>query len=212
LGYAKLRLLHFYYDFLVEYIPRELFSLIQCDTDSLYIALGGGLLLDVIKSEMRPKYLYLLNNFCHKESIEVLYNSDIMFWFPRTCCIKHNKYDQRESGLYHIEFASGREMCALNSKSYVLEGENDIKISCKGINKNNLVKPMEVYKNVLKTKKNYSSINKGFRLHKNKIFTYKQNKIGFSFFYIKRQILKDTIHTKPLDMILRPKKKDLGSE
>jgi hypothetical protein len=190
LNYAKLRLLHFYYDFLMQYVPKELFSLIQCDTDSMYIALGGKTLEDIIKPEMKCKYLYLLNNFCHKESIEVLYNSKEMFWFPRTCCSKHNKYDQRESGLYHIEFSRGKEMCALCSKTYILKGEKDLKVSCKGVNKKHLKDPLQIYKKVLKNKKCYSSVNKGFRLHKNTFFTYKQNKIGFSFFYVKRSFKK----------------------
>jgi hypothetical protein len=209
LNYAKLRLLHFYYDFLAEFVSRELFSLIQCDTDSFYIALGGKTLEDVIKPAMRNKYSYLLNNFCHKESITVLYNSKEMFWFPRTCCSKHNKYDQRESGLFHIEFSRGKEMCALNSKTYVVEGEKNMKISCKGVNKKNVIDPLHIYKNVLKNKKSHSCVNKGFRLHKNNFFTYKQNKIGFSFFYVKREILRDGVHTKPLGIILKPKEKRL---
>ena len=36
---AKLRILQFYYDFLVKYISREDFQLIQMDTDSMYMAI-----------------------------------------------------------------------------------------------------------------------------------------------------------------------------
>ena len=36
------------------------------------------------------------------------------------------------------------------------------------------------------------------------MFSYKQERKGFSYFYIKRRVLKDGVHTVPLDIVLCP--------
>ena len=48
------------------------------------------------------------------------------------------------------------------------------------------------------------SLNRGFRVKDNNIFTYSQNRIGFNYFYCKGEVESDGIHTKPLNIILNP--------
>jgi hypothetical protein len=206
LGYAKLRMCQFYFDFLKKYVSRNMFSIIQMDTDSLYFALGAKNLTEAIKSEMKKKYDLLLKGNCNKQTTKVLHNTKQEYWFPRTCCIHHSNYDKRESGLFHLEFSSGQEMCSLASKTYALKGKNTEKFSCKGINKKRVHNVLDICKSVLKTKRSVSSVNKGFRLRGNKILTYSQIKFGFSYFYVKRIVCNDGIHTKPLKMVLVPRK------
>src|SRR2546421_10319127 len=53
---AKLRIPQFYYDFLVKYVSREDFQLIQMDTDSLYMAITDKDFEKLIKPEMKKEY------------------------------------------------------------------------------------------------------------------------------------------------------------
>ena len=41
--------------------------------------------------------------------------------------------------------------------------------------------------------------NRGFRLHKGKMVTYEQRKLGLSAYYDKRWVLPDGTHTEPLE-------------
>ena len=53
---AKLRMLEFYYDFIDKYVDRRDFELIQMDTDSLYMAISGERLEDVIRPELKGEF------------------------------------------------------------------------------------------------------------------------------------------------------------
>ena len=55
-GYAKLRMLEFYYDFLDFYINRQDFECCKMDTDSLYYALSSSNLENVIKPEKKKEF------------------------------------------------------------------------------------------------------------------------------------------------------------
>ena len=95
-------------------------------------------------------------------------------------------------------------MTALCSKTYIINHEEKFKLSCKGINKHTLSKPNEIYKEVLETQKPHTSLNKGFRMRDNSIYTYSMLRCGITYFYCKREVLEDGIHTIPLDITLRP--------
>ena len=56
LQYAKLRLLQFYFDFMLRFISPENFQYCEMDTDSAYMALAGPTLESVIKPEMLDVY------------------------------------------------------------------------------------------------------------------------------------------------------------
>ena len=49
--YAKVRMLQFYYDFVDTYVERSLFQYCDTDTDSMYIALAGECIGDVVPPE-----------------------------------------------------------------------------------------------------------------------------------------------------------------
>ena len=63
LQYAKLRMLQFYFDFMIKFVSSEKFQYCVMDTDSAYIALAGPTLGYVIKPEMLPAYHSGLNYF-----------------------------------------------------------------------------------------------------------------------------------------------------
>ena len=73
-GYAKLRMLEFYYDFLDFYINRQDFECCEMDTDSLYYALSSSNLENVIKPEKKKKFY---ENY-HK-------------WLPAQACPSHQE-------------------------------------------------------------------------------------------------------------------------
>ena len=70
--YAKLRMLQFYYDFLDTYVERNFFQYCKMDTDSVYIALAGKSIDDLV--------IYRDNYFRHRSE-----------WLPAECCEEHHK-------------------------------------------------------------------------------------------------------------------------
>lgn len=60
---------------------------------------------------------------------------------------------------------------------------------------------------MLNSQKPGSAVNKGFRAHKNGIFTYEQERCGFSYLYCKRRVLDNGIDTEPLNLELCPVRK-----
>lgn len=116
LQYAKLRMLEFYYDFIDVFVDRSDFEYCEMDTDSAYMVIFGRCLEDVKKPEMKRIYPQDLEDFCTDSSIE----ADAQHhWFPRTCCSKHAKYDERTPGLFKLEY-QGDEMIGLCSKTYIV--------------------------------------------------------------------------------------------
>lgn len=66
---------------------------------------------------------------------------------------------------------------------------------------------METYKSVLDTKSTEVGLNRGFLMRDNNIFSYNQVRNGITYFYCKRKVLEDGIHTKTLDITMTPRKK-----
>jgi len=69
-GYAKLRMLEFYFDFLLHFIDRQDFQCVQSDTDSLYMAFSSETLADCVKPHMRREYF---ENLHHWLPLDVCY-------------------------------------------------------------------------------------------------------------------------------------------
>jgi hypothetical protein len=197
---AKLRMLQFYYDFLDKFVPRECFELCEMDTDSSYLALSSEKIEYLIKPEMKTEYEKWLTRSCTNAASINLADK---FWFPRICCDKHNRFDQRTPGLFKTEFF-GEQMISLCSKTYLATSGEKCKFSSKGLNKHNIKNPLSIFKQVLEQKKSGGGINVGFRLKDNQMFTYSQDKNAFSYFYCKRRVLSDGIQTVPLDVTLKP--------
>jgi hypothetical protein len=198
LQYAKLRLLQFYYDFLDKFIPRNKFQLLQCDTDSMYFGIASETLDQVIKPEFIEEYKRKIEGECNDCQIDA---SD--HWFPRSCCKEHAKYDSRKPGLFKLEY-SGDLFYGLCSKTYFVGNGKEYKFSSKGISKSRVKDPLNTFKNVLETKQSSGAPNMGFICKNNSMFTYKQNRDGFAYFYCKRQIQDDGISTIPLQLTLKP--------
>ena len=56
------------------------------------------------------------------------------------------------------------------------------------------------YLQVLQTQRPSSGINRGFRVVNNTVYTYNQERNGFSYFYPKRKVLDNGVSTEPLDI------------
>jgi hypothetical protein len=198
LQYSKLRMLSFYYDFLDVYIDRKHFQLTEMDTDSNYFAISEKSLQAIIKPEKLGEFQESIENQCDVDEISAETN-----WFPRSCCKKHIQLDKRTPGLFKEEF-SGEGMISLCSKTYVVHGENGVKMSSKGVNKNGVKDPLSIFKRVLTTKTAQGGQNRGFRPKDGKVFSYTQRRNAFSYFYCKRRVHADGVTTSPLDLVLKP--------
>ena len=78
---------------------------------------------------------------------------------------------------------------------------NKYKFCCKGLNKRTLEDcgdgPMAKYRKVLDDFAIVTSTNRGFRTVQHSVATYEQTKKGLSYFYPKRIVEADGIHTRP---------------
>ena len=125
--------------------------------------------------------------------------------FPRTCCSKHKKHDKRDPGLVREEFRCTKTVC-LCSKTYCCYDikSQKYKFSSKGLNTRALEDsgdgPMAKYRQVLDKAVNLKTTNRGFKMINYAVATYEQTKKRLSYFYPKRQVGCDGIHTKPLNV------------
>ena len=121
-----------------------------------------------------------------------------------TCCEKHKKHDKREAGLFKEELRCTELLC-LCSKTYCCyDAKSDkYKLSSNGLNKRTIEDcgdgPMTKYRRVLADQENVTSANRGFRIKDHSIATYEQTKKGLSYFYPKRIVEEDGIHTVPIN-------------
>ena len=173
---AKLRMLQFYYEFLDHYIDRRDFELIQMDTDSMYFALSHEKLEDAIK----PGY-------------EAQFEEDKKLW------LAWDKWSNREPGLFKLEkqATSGIALC---NKCYHMEDKatGQAKVSSKGVNKRQNEMRGARFERALEGSRDMAT-NRGFRMHNGAMYTYEQRKLGLSAYYDKRWVLKDGIHTEPIE-------------
>ena len=129
------------------------------------------------------------------------FNADsVVNFVPQTCCVKHKQHDERDPGLFKEEFR-GTEMLCLCSKTcccYDVTSDK-LKFSSKHFNKRVREQsgdgPLEKYRKVLNEKVNITSNNRGFRTSNHSVATYEQVKKGLSYFYPKRIVETDGIHT-----------------
>ena len=234
LQYAKLRMLEFYFDFMDVYVDRSDFEYCEMDTDSAYMAISGSCLEDVIKPEMRETFEKGLKGFCTDKDIEadtvhhwfprtcctkhakfdkrtpglfkLEYQGDEMIGLcSKTYIVRKTKVyrpSTSKRAAFHLLRRSMRlppKRCPFTSRM-----QNEYKFSSKGVSKRHLKSPMAKFRTVLKSRKAQSGLNRGFRVKNNAIFTYTQERRGFSYLYCKRKVLEDGIHTEPLDITLCP--------
>ena len=202
LQHAKLRMLELYYNFSERFCDVNKFEELEMDTDSLYLALSEKDLYVCIREESKAKWELLRTEDC-KDDFTAKATTNL---FPRTCCKKHVKHDKREPGLFKEEF-SCTEMLCLCSKTYCCYdyNSNKYKFSSKGLNKRTLDDcgdgPMANYRKVLDEFVNVTSTSRGFRTVHHSVATFEQTKKGLSYFYPKRIVDSDCIHTRPLILL-----------
>ena len=205
--YAKLRMLEFHYDFMQKYIPSKMYELCEMDTDSSYFAISRKTLEECVYPHMKHDFYSNYDKWfpspacpSHKNDFVEAKMSDTL-WIPAECCKQFLAYDKRTPGKFKFEF-EGDGIIALCSKTYICWGGKETKISCKGLQKKrnleNLTKMN--YLKVLETQQSGSGVNKGFRAHAGRVFTYEQKRFGLSYMYCKRLVNDDGISTEPLDL------------
>ena len=171
------------------------------DTNSLFLAPSEENLEDIILPEKTNEWEAISSRDC-TDSFTAKATSNFL---PRTCCTAHKKHDKREPGLLKEEFKC-LEMLCLCSKTYCCydRKSSKYKLSSKGLNKRTLEDcgdgPMSKYRKVLEEAVNVTLTNRGFRTLKQSVATYGQTKKGLCYFYPKRLVEEDGIHTKPLDL------------
>ena len=115
------------------------------------------------------------------------------------------KHDKREPDLFKEEFRC-TEMLCLCSKTYCCYDSNSNKnnFGSKGLNKITLEDcgycPMAKYRKVLGEFFNVTSTNRGFRTVQHSVATYEQTKKGLTYFYPKKIVDADGVHTRPLSL------------
>ena len=205
--YAKLKMLAFYYDFLLKFIDSKDFEMCEMDTDSFYFALSKKNLDEAVKPEMREQYFRERHKWLPSESCDNPQHRETYIqcrthnypWVQPPFCYRRLVFDKRTPGLFKIEW-EGDAMTSLNPKCYMCVSETGNKTSCKGViqRQNNLTETN--YQNVLKTEKTHVVTNRGFRVIDHHVTTYSQNKQDLNYQYIKRIVCEDGVSTEPLDI------------
>ena len=201
LQYANLRILELYYNFFARFCDVNQFEELEMDTDSLYLALAEKKLEDCIRTEMKVEWRRLRSN----DYLDNFTADAVAKFLPRTCCVKHKQHDKREPGLFEEEFRC-TEMLCLCSKIYCCCDVTSIKLkfSSKGLNKRVLEEsgdgPLEKNRRVSNETVNVTSNNRGFRTNNHSVATYEQVKNCLSYFYPRRIVDTDGIHTQPLNL------------
>ena len=195
-------MMELYYNFSKKFCDTDKYEELEMDTDSLYLALSEQKLEDVNYPEKRAEWDQLRSKDC-KDNFTA--NATDNF-FPRTCYNVHKKYDNREPGLLKEEFRCAEMLCVC-SKTYCCYDKqtNKHKFSSKGLDKITLEwcghsGLMPKYPKVLEEAVNVTSTNRGIGTIQHGVATYEQTKRRPSYFYPKRIVEEDGIHTKPLHL------------
>ena len=165
LQYAKLTMLQLKYNFFSRFCDKNKYELIEMDIDNLYKALSDEKHDKIIRPEMQSLWYWMRQSEC---SDNCAANSSSDF-FPQECCNKHANFDKSTPGLFKEEFRCS-EMIALCSKTYRCydEQSDTVKLSSKGLNKNNIKEPLAKYRKVLFDEERVYSTNRGFGVVDNK--------------------------------------------
>ena len=171
------------------------------DTDSLYLALAHENLYDCVRPARKQQWEALRQQDCN-ESFQA---DAIQTFFPRTCCSKQKKHDKREPGLFKKELKCTEVICFCSKTYCCYDAQSDkYKFSSKSLNNRTLKEngdgPMEINQRLMDEIISLISTNRGFRTINNCIATYEQTKKRLSYFYPKRIVQSDGIHSAPLNI------------
>ena len=95
-------MLEFYYDFMNEYLDRHNFKLIQMDTDSLFMAISGTSIDELVRPELRKEY-----EDCGKAEF-----------------LSTSKCHVRTPGLFKAEFQGNRIITLTSKCCYAEDGKS----------------------------------------------------------------------------------------
>ena len=202
---AKMRMLEFYYDFLIKFFDRSKFELSQMDTDSLYFAIAGNKLEEILKPDMetifyRECHHWLPSHHCDACTDEYVSTKVARKkWIKKPCCDDRFKYDKRTPGLFKLEF-KGDKILSLCSKSYICVDGDVTKMAHKGVNGKQNDLRFNNYENVLETSSQLATTNRGIRVWRKNVTTYSQTKVGLTSIYIKRRVQADGVSTAPSNL------------
>ena len=115
-SYAKLRLIQFW-DFINTFLVNDLYQLMECDTDSLYIAFARDTIDECVKPEMRERWN---NEKWGNGSLQKIKTLKIEF-VGQTITLA--QWDKRTPGKFKPE-CDGDGMIRLNSKVYHIWGKD----------------------------------------------------------------------------------------
>ena len=90
------------------------------------------------------------------------------------------------------------------SRNRIVQMKRLTKLSAKGVSKRLVKAPLTIFLRVLRTKVSEKGVVKGFKVIESDIYSYSQEKLMFSYFYVKREVLGDSISTKTLSLVLEP--------
>ena len=186
---AKLRMLQFYYDFLMKYFDPSDLQLLETDTDSLYFACSQENYKNAVKPEKREEFKIEKDRWLVRDTCEVHSDRD------KGC--KDCLYDLRTPGLFKIEF-SGNKFVGLCSKTYFCGSDTESdKVRCKGLNARNNKLTLDDFLDVLEYQNAKGGKNISFRTDGKNMYTYEQRRDSLSYFYLKRPVKDDGISTGP---------------
>ena len=199
-SYAKLNLISFW-EFINKHLVNDLYQLMACDTDSLYIALARDSIDDCVQPDLKETWDIEKHKFFSTRDLTLReFDGQV---------ITNAQFDKRTPGLYKPEF-EGLGMLCLNSKvNHIYSGhdhktpcdEKDChKTACKGIQKKRNKLTREHFESVLKSQQPVFFENAGFIRHGTSTSTYTQVKKGLSYFYPKRIVLADGVSTTHLNI------------
>ena len=203
--YAKLKMLELRYDFMERFFDKSKWEQLYMDTDSNYMACSVEELEDALLPRKRREYFeevhhWLPTPVCdvHRQSFVECKTLGLFPWRPLgPCCEQRMLDDNRTPGLFKTEW-QGKGLVALCSKTYFGDGDTH-KFSCKGLQKGRNSLTYATYKSVLETGVSAGGVNSGFRWGpQGRVVTYEQPRAALGYFYGKRQVLDDGVHTSPL--------------
>ena len=210
--YAKLKMLEFTFDFLDKFIDRRDYALCQMDTDSLYMALSGETLDELVKPDLRESYFrekrnWIPTSVCddHLDAFVKIKTKGVQEWVPLACCQSRYVHDQRTPGLFKSEW-EGHGILSLNSKTYICYDKDSIgerkskKWSAKGVMKKQNAQEPQDFLDVLLNRKPVHAVNTNFKVIENKMHTYTIEKKGLSYLYVKRRVHSNGVTTSPLEL------------
>ena len=212
-GYAKLKMLELVYDLIMKFIPRDSYELLYMDTDSMYVSYSEDSIENCVPVEKRESFYKIYKSFFPAKACDEHWDSYVESRIknekrpePSSICVKCKKtlkFEGRTPGLFKTEF-HGTQFIGLSSKCYYTYNErtDNKKFSIKGVQRNRNTIERSDYLEVLKTQKTKIFTNVGFRTIKNtgKMGTYCLDKTGLTYFYGKRIVSSDGVHTEPLSL------------